>query len=66
MGYVIAKQAYGRERYYSIIRQGSDVQVVWTEAISKAERFPSEEDASMVLGSQFMPNTVRYLKRIGA
>lgn len=62
--YVIAKQAYGRERYYSVTQQGSHVIIGWTESISKAEKFLTEEDASFTMGREFMPNTVRYLKYV--
>lgn len=62
--YVIAKQAYGRERFYSVTQQGSHIKTGWTESINKAEKFLTEEDATFVLGMEFIPNTVRYLKRV--
>lgn len=58
--YVLAKQAYGRERYYSIIRQGTTERAVWVESLELAERFPNEATArdamtSSMRGAYCMP-----------
>lgn len=46
--YIIEKMAYGKKRFYSVIRQGVVSRETWTEVEQFAERFKSFNDAARI------------------
>jgi hypothetical protein len=64
MTYIIAKQAYGRERFYSIIRQGQSIRHVWVEDEKLAQVFESLADAkAYIYGTQSIIGRCYYFVR---